>query len=423
MLTESLKKVQGHSSHFPLLPALKSLTWQLHTSFHTTFLCHLISCQLHTLSLDFEEYFALWSFGELTAVLASVCPPISKLGLNMPGFNTFRLLDEIAEWILPLFTLPSTIKQLTLDSSTFVHCLLDILPALTEITELELSGQAPMPPETTISELTSRKDRIPVKTIRGAGICPGISLLPLTSRMVESITLGGDNRTETTADEIRHLFEVIGQSCPCLRELRLLEIDLEPEPEDLQGIFVPLLQCVQMEELCIGESSFDFSYSVVNSDITSMARAWKHLHTLMLNSDTDEREAHPPLTLQAIASLKGHCPQLRYLGLTINAAIRVFPDRLPPAQVLLHIELGHSRIGNTREIAFWLHPICDDIGWPETCSDDQESSFFDLDDLLSILHSSASKLSLSKDRIIDSLKEENMRLKERLTEMEAETGR
>jgi hypothetical protein len=328
--------------------------------------------------------------------------------------------------ILPLFTLPSNIKQLAVNSAFFVHCLLDILPALTEITELELDGQSGLPTvsETTIIELTSREDRLPVKTILGDGIALWISLLPLTSRMVKSITLGYSGFMETTPAEIRRLFEVIGQSCPCLRELIFRQVDLEAEPEDLQGIFVPLLQCVHMEALGIDRSSFDFSYTLVDAEIDTMARVWKHLRRLSLNCNAEEREEWPPLTLHTVASLKRNCAQLSDLDLTVDAISEFIPSRLPPTNVLVCIGFGFSRIDDAASLAFWLQPICEMISWEGTADGDETLKLFnDLDNFLRLLHSSASKLSLSKDVMIKSLREENMRLKERLREMEAETGR
>jgi hypothetical protein len=430
---KSLHALSHTMSPFPLLPAVKSLAWAANTPAQLKSMCYLLSWRIEELSLRITISETMSAFDELVETLAVVGASISLLNLNLDfDFRANGGVGLFGVSALPIFAFCPNITRLSLQSQVFTHILPEIFPSLTKLVHLELNGQRSneLIPDRTVSVITSHSHSLTLRKIDGDRITLWISLLPLTSGTMDSIIIY-HHSLRTTHTELRQFVDIVGATCPHLQVLILRDLRFNADSVHLKNILRPLLRCKQLKELTIGcadGASFDFCYALSDQDIIEMAKAWNELICLGINQGTKRRQTKPPLTLNAIASLKTHCPRIDYVGLTVDAAVQpqdaVSLLHIPLESTYPSIEFGHSWIYKPSDLAAWLEPRFPCMDWFEWDDNPRRSQMFqDTQDFLWELgvvveaHDNDKKLLKATQKTeMDSLRDEVRKLKEMLAQ-------
>lgn len=175
----------------------------------------------------------------------------------------------------------------------------------------------------------------------------------LTSLYIDSPVL-------ETAASIQSFLTAIAGSCPLLRDLflecLLLEsVDLASRPRDnrvTNDTFRPLYECKNL----VG---FTFSHecpiSMTQAELAQLAEAWPTLERLSLCVDPVITDGCT-LTLECLTPFAQHCPELKILGLYVDALavpnqVEMEPPRFPKLEKLA---MGLSNIQNADAVAVYL---------------------------------------------------------------------
>lgn len=176
---------------------------------------------------------------------------------------------------------------------------------------------------------------------------------------------------ETPADILRAL-TTIADNCQLLKSLALISLI---EPNMLPGDAYSKDDCINIETLqplfgCPNLTSLEllhqFPLDLRQEDIEEVVTKWPSLETLLLNNEPAYLE-RSSLTLEALLPFAQHCPNLRHLGLFINASTMELPShyldssstyRYMPFRKLRHLSMGVSPIAEEGPIALFLSQIC-----------------------------------------------------------------
>ncbi|KAF5383298.1 hypothetical protein D9615_004776 [Tricholomella constricta] len=181
------------------------------------------------------------------------------------------------------------------------------------------------------------------------------------------------SRLETPADFL-HLITTITSNCQLLKTLALVSyIDASSTPapattdDTSQRITLdtlrPLLKCPNLTSL---EIVHHHPLGLQHADIEELARAWPAAESLLLNTEPADL-IHSPLTLRALLPFAQHCPNLRALGLFLDATatadleLELGPEvQTPQFKALRRLAMGVSLLddASTGAAALFLSRLC-----------------------------------------------------------------
>ncbi|KAI0738352.1 hypothetical protein C8Q80DRAFT_273044 [Daedaleopsis nitida] len=133
------------------------------------------------------------------------------------------------------------------------------------------------------------------------------------------------------------------------------------------------------------ELRWDYSLNLADEDMDELARRWPSLESLQLNSEPVPESDGPSLTLRALLPFARHCPNLRHLGLHINAQCVPTQPPLPPLSLpsahdvpvprfkrLESLAVGLSAITKPEPVTLFLSQllplgcrVCCGLRWPD----------------------------------------------------------
>lgn len=219
----------------------------------------------------------------------------------------------------------------------------------------------------------------------GAQVANATQLLlssPFPSRLIE---LHLKSVVTATPESLRELFMVIRDRCISLVELSVDYIIapdspllFPPPPLDQR----PSLECFRplfyARSLRVFELRWDYALNLTDDDIDEFARNWPSLESLQLNAEPVPEANGPGLTLRALLPFARHCPNIRHLGLHIDAttvpSLHRHPHHqdLPPFRRLQTLAVGLSAIARAEPVTLFLSQIlplsctvCYGLRWPD----------------------------------------------------------
>ncbi|TFK87886.1 hypothetical protein K466DRAFT_645714 [Polyporus arcularius HHB13444] len=192
---------------------------------------------------------------------------------------------------------------------------------------------------------------------------------------------------------VRDFFLAVAETCPHLTNL-VLDYSGEPTPYVFRSV-VPEDELITWETLrpllkCSQLTSFHLDWStplaISQEDIEELASSWPQLEVLGLNVSPMPSAEPPSLTLHALIPFAKHCPDIRELGLYIDAsatAVAHLPDAAELARLLgltarpfprlQRLFFGLSSIDEPEAVALFLSQLCPlgcdvdaGVNWPDT---------------------------------------------------------
>ncbi|TFK53880.1 hypothetical protein OE88DRAFT_1654246 [Heliocybe sulcata] len=174
----------------------------------------------------------------------------------------------------------------------------------------------------------------------------------LTTLAVHSVVM-------ETATAVQQFFETLAQNCRGLKELYVVAVDptfplrQSDERITLQTI-EPLFACSRMTSF---EIMHEYPMSLYQEDMDVIATKWPLLESLKLDSEPFSTEKSP-LTLRALLPFATHCPNMRFLGLYVDATAADLPSSAPPFKRLRRLSLGLSSVQETGPVTIFLARVC-----------------------------------------------------------------
>ncbi|KAI0324707.1 hypothetical protein GY45DRAFT_1288459 [Cubamyces sp. BRFM 1775] len=173
------------------------------------------------------------------------------------------------------------------------------------------------------------------------------------------------------------LYEFFDSVARILPNLTQLHVDFVGDPSPLMfrtrlsdddrvdlSTLRPLFKLSKLKELVI---NWDAPLALRQSDIEELASSLSSLEILFLGNEPIPCPQAPPLTLRALIPFAQHCPNLRELGLYLDAstadldeASRELRALLPPTRFrnLKKLQFGLSRIAEPEPVALFLSQLC-----------------------------------------------------------------
>ena len=173
-----------------------------------------------------------------------------------------------------------------------------------------------------------------------------------------------------TPHAIWTFFAAIRDSCTSLVELSVDYIIAPDSPltsppppvQDRPSIvtFRPLFsaRCLRIFEL-----RWDYVLNLADGDMEEFASKWPSLESLQLNSEPVPEPHGPSLTLRALLPFARHCPNLRHLGLHVDArsvpSLNPFPyaQDVPRFRRLETLAVGLSAVQKTEPVTLFLSQL------------------------------------------------------------------
>ncbi|KAH9884520.1 hypothetical protein C8Q73DRAFT_660877 [Cubamyces lactineus] len=187
--------------------------------------------------------------------------------------------------------------------------------------------------------------------------------------------------------QLHEFFDSVSRILPHLTQLH---VDFVGDPSPLMfrtrlsdddrvtlGTLRPLFKLAKLKEFVI---NWDAPLALKQSDIQELASNMPSLEILFLGNEPIPCPQSPPLTLRALIPFAQHCPNLRELGLYLDAstadldeASRELRASLPPIRFrsLKKLQFGLSRIAEPEPVALFLSQLC-----PPGCAVDAGVSWY-----------------------------------------------
>ncbi|KAF4598170.1 hypothetical protein EYR38_006566 [Pleurotus pulmonarius] len=167
-----------------------------------------------------------------------------------------------------------------------------------------------------------------------------------------------DSALPESPSDIHNLLSVIVKNCPLLINLSLnphLSTSDSP-PTDERLTYANLRPVLTLPNLTTFDMNHYYPIDLKYKDMEELARAWPNLETLMLNSDPVALDHPPTLSIAALIPFAEHCPNIRQLGLYMNAAEEDLPSSrdLVPFKILETLSVGLSHITDHENVALFL---------------------------------------------------------------------
>ncbi|KAF9501829.1 hypothetical protein BDN71DRAFT_1460290 [Pleurotus eryngii] len=167
-----------------------------------------------------------------------------------------------------------------------------------------------------------------------------------------------DSALPESPSDIHNLLSVIVKNCPLLINLSLnphLSTTDNP-PTDERLTYANMRPVLTLPNLTSFDINHYYPIDLKYKDMEELARAWPNLETLMLNSDPVALDHPPALSIAALIPFAEHCPNIRQLGLYMNAAEEDLPSSrdLVPFKCLETLSVGLSHITDHENVALFL---------------------------------------------------------------------
>ena len=163
---------------------------------------------------------------------------------------------------------------------------------------------------------------------------------------------------------VRKYFTVVGENFPLIESIyveTLPEVESEFEALTLDTL-KPLLNCPHLTTF---ELMYPLPLSLTLDDLETLASRWSTLEVLDLNREPvvlgSALRTKSNLTLRALLPFARNCPNLRKLGLYLDATEADLPSasEIPrPFAELTNLSVGVSSIGEPQPVALFLSLIC-----------------------------------------------------------------
>ncbi|TCD63646.1 hypothetical protein EIP91_005163 [Steccherinum ochraceum] len=187
--------------------------------------------------------------------------------------------------------------------------------------------------------------------------------------------------TSAHPDEVMHFLTTISENC---QQLTHLYIDYmaspggvipAPQPRLTWNALRPVLT---LPNLIVFEMRWDLPIVLSQANVTEIASKWPSLEVLLLNCEPLDPSEDGTLTLDALLPFARHCPNLRELGLYLDAT-RISEDEVAlqasavkPFKNLKRLCMGLSTITEPGPVALFLSRLCplgcevaSGVTWPE----------------------------------------------------------
>ncbi|KIJ69504.1 hypothetical protein HYDPIDRAFT_165024 [Hydnomerulius pinastri MD-312] len=273
--------------------------------------------KLVTLRLDLEAVQIGLAESSILISLASLCPAIEYLGI-LSTEPTFYLSQAISACVRIWTRVRAIVQCQLIDNAPLVHFAL--LPNLeTMYITLPPSWEASVDPQQPFTYFPSLRE-----------LCVSAPLLTLVSALLDTIrarmlkldvylSLSGH---PTVA--YQRFFAVVGRSSESLACIAVRELESDaPHSPDFPRDFIltynafePLLRFTSLSGLTIDSY---VTFSLTDSDLTNMAKAWPNLVQLSLNKTWGWRKASE-ITFSGLIRLVECCPKLAQLCLAIDTS-------------------------------------------------------------------------------------------------------
>ncbi|EJF61956.1 hypothetical protein DICSQDRAFT_58994 [Dichomitus squalens LYAD-421 SS1] len=188
-----------------------------------------------------------------------------------------------------------------------------------------------------------------------------------------------------TPEALRELFIAIRDRCTSLVELSVDYIIapdsplLSPPPPLSER---PSLECFRplfsARSLRAFELRWDYALNLADNDIDELASSWPSLESLQLNAEPVPEANGPCLTLRSLLPFARNCPNLRHLGLHVDATTvpsfhqHPHSQDLPRFRCLQTFAVGLSAIARAETVTLFLSQIlpldcsvCCGLRWPD----------------------------------------------------------
>ncbi|KAH7925778.1 hypothetical protein BV22DRAFT_406666 [Leucogyrophana mollusca] len=171
-----------------------------------------------------------------------------------------------------------------------------------------------------------------------------------------------DTHSPQTPTDVHTLLTTLSQNFHNLAQLFLNLLHHEPESIDLVpdlqlnfNTLKPLLSC---PNLVTFELQHEYPVDISLSEIEELASRWPSLESLVLNEGPFVLHDFN-LDLRALLPFAQHCPNLRRLGLFLNATAAEIPaHEVKPFRALRTLLMGVSQARDPDAVALFLSQIC-----------------------------------------------------------------
>ena len=184
---------------------------------------------------------------------------------------------------------------------------------------------------------------------------------------------------------VHELLSTVADTCKVLTELHV-DFVISPDapliypPPPLADrpnieVFRPLFSCRSLTRF---EFRWDYQMNVTQEDIEELASSWPSMEVFLFNCQPIPEDIYPILTLEALIPFAQYCPNLRELGLYLNAleipSTFTYPNTspLPAFKSLQKLSVGASCVSHVEPIALFLSQLCplgceiiSGVRWPD----------------------------------------------------------
>ncbi|KAH8091795.1 hypothetical protein BXZ70DRAFT_469086 [Cristinia sonorae] len=206
--------------------------------------------------------------------------------------------------------------------------------------------------------------------------------------------------TPTTPDEITQFLNVVVENCQCLTNLYLDYMSSsiiveEPETPPARITWETLRPLLSIPNLVVFEMRWDLPIQITQQEVEEIAMKWPSLEGFLLNCEPVNSSEESTLTLEALLPFARHCPELRELGLYLNASRATDEDAaalgplVKPFKKLQQLSVGLSSISDPGPVALYLSHLCpadcelsSGVTWPDGFGMVQNNSNAGMLDLL-----------------------------------------
>ena len=190
--------------------------------------------------------------------------------------------------------------------------------------------------------------------------------------------------TPTDPSEVTQFLTTVAENCQLLTHLYIdyistptadVNAPLATRPRLNWDALRPLLN---LPNLVVFEMRWDLPILITQPEVEELASKWPSLEVFLLNCEPLDPGEEATLTLRALLPFARHCPNLRELGLYINAAQAADLDpasrglSVKPFRKLKRLCMGLSSISDPGPVALFLSRLCplgceltSGVTWPE----------------------------------------------------------
>lgn len=190
--------------------------------------------------------------------------------------------------------------------------------------------------------------------------------------------------TPTDPDQFTRFLDTLAENCQLLTHLYVDYMKSPDIPEDEMQksterlTWNALRPLLALPNVTVFEMRWDLPIRITQSEVEELASKWPSLEVLLLNCEPLDPTEVSTLTVHALLPFARHCPNLRELGLYIDAtraedgdAAALGPS-VKPFKSLARLCMGLSAISAPGPVALFLSRLCpleceltSGVTWPE----------------------------------------------------------